>query len=119
MEGGRERGVFFYYYSKFCFFIVEWLGIGGQGSREGVRLYLFILIFCTVEEEGAEVEVFFGIDLVNDNQYWTILINNATKECSTNPTQKAHLMWSNKHTTPFMELQNSCREVVMYYRVLA
>jgi len=47
------------------------------------------------------------------------LINNATKECSTNPTHKAHLIWSNKHTTPLMELQNSCREVVMYYRVLA
>ncbi len=38
---------------------MEWLGTGGQGSREGVPLYLFILIFCTVEEEGAEVEVFF------------------------------------------------------------
>ncbi len=49
----------------------------------------------------------------------SILINNVTKECSTNPTQKAHLMWSNKNTTPLMELQNSCREVVMYYRVLA
>ncbi len=28
-------------------------------SRGGVRLYLFILIFFTVEEEGAEVKVFF------------------------------------------------------------
>jgi hypothetical protein len=26
---------------------------------EGVRLYLFILIFFTVEEEGVEVKVFF------------------------------------------------------------
>jgi hypothetical protein len=50
------KGVIFKIKKKF---IVEWLGIGGQGSREGVRLYLFILIFCTVEEEGAEVEVFF------------------------------------------------------------
>jgi hypothetical protein len=28
-------------------------------SRGGVRLYLFILIFFTVEKEGAEVKVFF------------------------------------------------------------
>ncbi len=35
---------------------MERLGIGGQGSREGVLLYLFILISCTVEEEGPEVE---------------------------------------------------------------
>jgi len=26
-----------------------------------------------------------GIDLVNDNQYWTILINSATREHSTDP----------------------------------
>jgi hypothetical protein len=47
-----------------------------------------------------------GIDLVNDNQYWTILINSAIGECSTNPVNKVHLIWSNKNTTPIMELQN-------------
>jgi hypothetical protein len=47
-----------------------------------------------------------GIDLVNDNQYWTILINNATGECSIDPIPRAHLIWSNKKTTPVMELQN-------------
>jgi hypothetical protein len=47
-----------------------------------------------------------GIDLVNDNQYWIVLINNVTRECSTNPIHKAHLIWSNKNTTPVMELQN-------------
>jgi hypothetical protein len=46
-----------------------------------------------------------GIDLVNDNQHWTILINSATKESSTNPIHKAHLIWSNKNTTPFIEAQ--------------
>jgi hypothetical protein len=45
-----------------------------------------------------------GIDLVNDNQYWTVLINSATGECSTNPIPRAHLIWSNKNTTPVMEL---------------
>jgi hypothetical protein len=47
-----------------------------------------------------------GIDLINDNQYWTILINSATRECSTNLVHMAHLIWSNKNTTPNMELQN-------------
>ncbi len=47
-----------------------------------------------------------GIDLVNDNQYWTVLINSATGECSTNPIHKVHLIWSNKNTTLVMELQN-------------
>ncbi len=47
-----------------------------------------------------------GIDLVHDNQYWTILINNATRECSIDPIHKAHLIWSNKNTTLIMELQN-------------
>ncbi len=42
----------------------------------------------------------------NDNQYWTILINSATRECSTDPVPQAHLIWSNKNTTPVMELQN-------------
>jgi len=47
-----------------------------------------------------------GIDLVNDNQYWIVLINNATGECSTDPVHRAHLIWSNKITTLIMELQN-------------
>jgi len=47
-----------------------------------------------------------GIDLINDNQYWKVLINNAIGECSIDPVPKAHLIWSNKNTTPFMELQN-------------
>jgi hypothetical protein len=47
-----------------------------------------------------------GIDLVNHNQYWTILIKSATGEYSTNPIHKMHLIWSNKNTTPVMELQN-------------
>jgi len=47
-----------------------------------------------------------GIDLVNDNQHWTVLINSATRECSTDPIHRAHLIWSNKNTTPVMELQN-------------
>jgi hypothetical protein len=46
------------------------------------------------------------IDLVNDNHYWTILINSATKECSTNPIHKALLIWSNKNTSALMELQH-------------
>jgi len=45
-----------------------------------------------------------GIDLVNDNQYWTVLINNATGECSTDLVPKEHLIWSNKNTTLVMEL---------------
>jgi hypothetical protein len=47
-----------------------------------------------------------GIDLVNDNQYWTILINNAIGECSNDLIHRLHLVWSNKNTTPVMELQN-------------
>ncbi len=47
-----------------------------------------------------------GIDLVNDNQYWIVLINNATRECSIDLVPKAHFIWSNKNTTPVMELQN-------------
>ncbi len=47
-----------------------------------------------------------GIDLVNDNEYWTVLINSATRECSTDLIHKVHLIWSNKNTTPVMELQN-------------
>jgi hypothetical protein len=47
-----------------------------------------------------------GIDLVNDNQYWTILIHNAIRKCSTDPIHRTHLIWSNKNTTPVMELQN-------------
>ncbi len=46
-----------------------------------------------------------GIVLVNDNQYWTVLMNNATRECSTDLIHKTHLIWSNKNTTPIMELQ--------------
>jgi hypothetical protein len=30
------------------------------------------------------------IDLVNDNKYWTVLINNATRECSIDPILRAH-----------------------------
>jgi hypothetical protein len=47
-----------------------------------------------------------GIDLENDNQYWIVLINNAIGECSTDPIHRTHLIWSNKNTTPVMELQN-------------
>jgi hypothetical protein len=32
-----------------------------------------------------------GIDLVNDNQYWIVLINNATRECSANLVH--NLLW--------------------------
>ncbi len=50
-----------------------------------------------------------GVDLVNDNQYWTILINNDIRECSTDPVPKAHLIWSNKNTTLVMELHKTSR----------
>jgi hypothetical protein len=32
-----------------------------------------------------------GIDLVNDNQYWIVLIKNATRECSANPVH--NFLW--------------------------
>jgi hypothetical protein len=47
-----------------------------------------------------------GIDLVNDNQYWIVLINSATGKCSIDLIDRAHIIWSNKNTTPVMELQN-------------
>ncbi len=38
-----------------------------------------------------------GIDLVNDNQYWIVLINSATGKCSIDLIHRAHLyIWSNK-----------------------
>ncbi len=66
---------------------------------------------CTIEFARDMIlqhvyKLCIGIDLVNDNQYWTILINSATGECSTDPIHKAHLIWSIKNTTPIMELQN-------------
>ncbi len=71
---------------------------------EGFSIHFFPTSYldctCIVKRIGID------IDLVNDNKYWTILINNATKECSINPIHKAHLIWSNKNTTPLMELQN-------------
>jgi hypothetical protein len=47
-----------------------------------------------------------GIDLVNNNKYWIVLINNAIGECSTDLVHKVHFICSNKNTTPIMELQN-------------
>jgi UDP-glucose 6-dehydrogenase len=47
-----------------------------------------------------------GTNLVNDNQYKTVLINNVIRECSTNLVHKAHLIWLNKNTIPVMDLQN-------------
>jgi hypothetical protein len=47
-----------------------------------------------------------GIDLVNDNQYWIVLINHVVGECSTDLVHRVHLIWSNKNTTLIMELQN-------------
>ncbi len=61
---------------------------------------------CKKHDIATCLQLYMGIDLVNDNQYWTILINNATGECSTNLVPQAHLIWSNKNTTPVMELQN-------------
>jgi hypothetical protein len=58
-----------------------------------------------------------GVDLINDNQYWTILINTATGECSTNPVPHVHLIWSNKNTTPVMELQNFLQTTSCTYKV--
>ncbi len=45
MEGGRERDDFFL---KFCFFIVEWLGTGGQG-----------FFFNMLKGDGREFFFFF------------------------------------------------------------
>jgi len=45
-----------------------------------------------------------GIDLVNDNQYWIVLTNNVTGECSIDPVHRVHFIWSNKNTTLVMEL---------------
>jgi hypothetical protein len=62
---------------------------------------------CTIGCKGYDIATtLYWFDLVNDNQYWTILINSATRECSTDPIYKAHLIWSNKNTTPLMESQN-------------
>jgi hypothetical protein len=47
-----------------------------------------------------------GIDLVNDNQYWILLISSAIGECSIDPIHKVHLIWSNKNITLIMELHN-------------
>jgi predicted restriction endonuclease len=56
------------------------------------------------------------IDLLNDNQYWTILINNVIGMCSTNLVHKVHFIWSNKNTTPVMELQNFMYTTSCTYR---
>jgi len=65
---------------------------------------------CTIGCKRYDIQHVYklsiGIDLINDNQYWTVLINSATRECSTNLIHRAHLIWSNKNTTPIMELQN-------------
>jgi len=45
------------------------------------------------------------------------LINSATRECSTDPIHKVHLIWSNKNTTPVMELQNFMYTTSCTYRV--
>ncbi len=58
-----------------------------------------------------------GIVLVNDNQYWTTLMDNATRECSMDPIHKTHLIWSNKNTTPIMELQKLHVTTSYTYRV--
>ncbi len=63
------------------------------------------LYICSSQTSGNK-RIGIDIDLVNDNHYWTILINNATKECSTNPIHKAHIIWSNKNTAALMELQH-------------
>ncbi len=45
------------------------------------------------------------------------MINSATRECSTDPIHKVHLIWSNKNTTPVMELQNFMYTTSCTYRV--
>jgi hypothetical protein len=48
VEGGRERDDFFL---KFCFFIVEWLGTGGQGfffnmlKGDGREFFFFFFLY--------------------------------------------------------------------------
>jgi hypothetical protein len=79
-----------------CYFRVFFFYCSRRG---GAPIHMFITNFF-VKRIGID------IDLVNDNHYWTILINSATKECSTNPIHKAHLIWSNKNTAALMELQH-------------
>ncbi len=56
MEGGRERDDFFLFL-KFCFFIREWLGIGGQG-----------FFFNMLKGDGRE---FFFLMLKKDERVWS------------------------------------------------
>ncbi len=57
MEGGRERDDFFLFF-KFCFFIREWLGIGGQG-----------FFFNMLKGDGREF--FFFSMLKKDERVWS------------------------------------------------
>jgi hypothetical protein len=54
-------------------------------------------------------KLFISIDLVHDNQYWTILISSATGECSTDPIHRAHIIWSNKIQLQSWNYKTSCR----------
>ncbi len=55
-----------------------------------------------------------GIDLVNDNQYRTILINSATRECSTNPVVKQLLfLYSQFYKVTMLESTNAIDEEKM------
>jgi hypothetical protein len=56
VEGGRERDDFFLFL-KFCFFIREWLGIGGQG-----------FFFNMLKGDGRE---FFFLMLKKDERVWS------------------------------------------------
>ncbi len=71
----------------------------------------FTNCICTIGCKRYDIattflQTLYCIDLVNDNQYWIVLINSVIRECSINPIHKVHLIWSNKNTTPVMELQN-------------
>ncbi len=59
-----------------------------------------------------------GVDLINDNQYWTILINTATGECSTDLVPHAHLIWSNKIQLQLWNYKTSCKQLPVPIRYL-
>ncbi len=68
---------------------------------------------CKITKGEHVYKLCIGIDLVNDNQYWTILINSATRECSTDPIHRAHLVWSNKTQLQLWNYKTSCKQLLV------
>jgi hypothetical protein len=90
--------------------------IGTPQQKHLEIIYAPLVARDTISQQHV-YKLCISIDLVNDNQYQTVLINNVTGECSTDPVPQAHLIWSNKNTTPVMELQNFLQITSWTYKV--